>query len=343
MRRFLLMAMLPVATTIMVAGCGGGSSKSGATPAASTTAATASGTRVAATANASPGAKTNAAGTTIPGATPAAAATTVAGAQTGDVTPIAAGNPATGFEATIDAQFADPTNAAALGSDGAGNIAGGNPGDPRHIVVPVPAVTPDPGVAVTIDPTQIAPPEPASTELTFAIDTDASTAGVQTTRTVHVGDTIVVAVALDNVPSGQGVSAFNFIVNYDKTKIFAPTIAGGPSVDRNPDLNVEALGADAGWACLPAPEGDLDDPGGTEGDGNPATGQAFLSCFTPQTGHASGNLVVATITFHVIAKGSTDLSLSEAFASGEAATEIGSCNPQVTAPIGCAGATITVD
>ena len=327
------MAILPAVIATALAACGGGAKKSDVTPA---TSATTSGTRPAATPSV---VKTTAVGAT----SPAAGSTSVPTAPAGATQDGGAAKPATGFEATVNAQFNDPTIAASLGSDGAGNIAGGNPADAQHVVVPVPVVTPDPGVVVKADSTAIAAPDPASTEVTFAIDTDASTAGVQTTRTVHVGDTIQVAVILANVPADRGIDAFNFTVDYDKTKIFAATLDGGSSVDRNPALNLAALGPDAGWTCLPAPEGDLDDPGGTSGDGIPATGQAFLSCFTPGTGHATGSLVLATITFHVIAKGSTNLSLEEVFAGNASQIELGSCNPKVMVVIGCAGATITVD
>ena len=331
------MAIVAAVIATALAACGGGAKKSDVTP---STSATKSGTRPAATPSV---VETNRSGTPSPATSPAAGSTSVATARPGATQDGGAAKPATGFEATVNAQFDDPTIAASLGADGAGNVAGGNPADAQHVVVPVPVVTPDPGVVVKVDSTVIAPPDPASTEVTFAIDTDASTAGVQTTRTVHVGDTIQVAVILANVPADRGIDAFNFTLNYDKTKIFAATLTGGSSVDRNPDLNVAALGPDAGWTCLPAPEGDLDDPGGTSGDGIPTTGQAFLSCFTPGTGNATGNLVLATITFHVIAKGSTNLSLEEVFSSGAAGIELGSCNPLIAVAIGCAGATITVD
>src|SRR5204863_856860 len=107
-----------------------------------------------------------------------------------------------------------------------------------------------------------------------------------------------------------------------RTKIVAPTYSGGLPTNRNPRLNVADLGGDSvGWQCIPAPEGDLDDPGGISGDGDPNTGQAFLSCYTSGLGPASGTLVVATITFTAIASGSTELKLTDVAAADTVAIE----------------------
>ncbi len=241
-------------------------------------------------------------GTPSPGAsgTPgtAAAGSATAPAPTG-------GTPAPGATA--------PAADATFTAGGDPRIVGGDPNAPQQVVATIPA--PPPGVTPAVDPTEIAPPNPPSNDLQLYVDLDASQPGIQSSRTVNVGDVFRVAVVAVNVPaytgSVGGLAAFNFIVEYDKTKVVAPTIENGPSVSRNPALNVAALGGEeAQWSCLPAPEGDLDDPGGIEGDGNPATGQALLSCFTPATGHASGTLVLGVVEFHAVAAGSSNLHLT---------------------------------
>jgi hypothetical protein len=227
------------------------------------------------------------------------------------------------------------------------NIGGGDPNAPQQVVATVPPVTPAPGVTPVVDSTEIAEPE-ATGELRLVVDLDASRAGIQSTREVNVGDTIRVAVTIVNAPPSVnnlgGVAAFNWNLDYDKTKIVAPTLSGGSPTQRNPILNVEDLGGDAaGWDCLPAPEGDRDDPGGIEGDGNPNTGQAFLSCYTPGTGKQGGTIVMGVVTFQVIAAGSTTLSISQVSVGDAVGVEFATC-PGDTGPakVPCDTATLTV-
>lgn len=227
------------------------------------------------------------------------------------------------------------------------NVSGGDPGSAPQVVATVPPVTPAPGVTPIVDPTEIAEPE-ATGALRLVVDLDASRAGIQSTRDVNVGDTIRAAVAIVNAPQRVddlgGVTAFNFVVTYDKTKIVAPTIAGGPATQRNPAPNIADLGGEAaGWDCLPAPEGDLDDPGGIEGDGNPATGEAFLSCFAPGTGDQGGTIVLGIITFQVIASGSQQLTLSDVSVGDAVGVEFATCEGATGAsPVACEGATLNV-
>ena len=235
----------------------------------------------------------------------------------------------------------EATLAAGIDSD----LSGGQPGDPQH-VVGTPLPTPVPGHTPAVDSTDIAPPDPGTTGVNAIIDADATSEGVQSTRTVHVGDTFRVAVVLAGIPplSGQigGIASLDFTAGYDRTKIVAPTLVGGSSTQRNPDLNTDALDGDAAdWDCLPTPEGDLDDPGGIPDDGKPDTGQAFLSCFT--SGHVAvaggGDVTIAVITFQAVAAGTTTLSF-EMFDAGDGvgfsvATCPGTSN-------GCGTATIDV-
>jgi len=259
----------------------------------------------------------------------------------------------TGGSATAPAgATAAPTGAAppadetfTAGADPA--LSGGDPNAAPRVVATVPP--PPAGVTPQVDPTEIAPPNPPSGDLQLYVDLDASKPGIQSTRTVSVGDVFRVAVVVVNVPQFNGnlggLAAFNFMVNYDKTKIVAPTIENGPSVSRNPALNVAALGGEeAQWSCLPAPEGDTDDPGGIEGDGNPETGQALLSCFTPATGHESGTLVLGVIEFHAVAKGSSDLHLTFVELDDVGFSVFGVCElPNKTPEVPCNDARVTVE
>jgi hypothetical protein len=227
-----------------------------------------------------------------------------------------------------------------------GDISGGDPNAAPQVVATLPP--PPPGVTPHVDPTEIAPPNPDTDTLSFVVDMDAGTAGIQTSREVNVGDEFRVAVVVVNVPPRVndigGLNAFNFFLDYDKTKIIAPTYSGGDPTDRNPDLNLPALGPDAGWLCLPAPEGDIDDPGGIDGDGNPATGRALLSCFAPGTGAADGDLVLATVTFRAVASGSLKLELHNVVAGDALGIGIGKCvGDQDDAPeVPCLSGDLTV-
>jgi Cohesin domain len=202
------------------------------------------------------------------------------------------------------------------------------------------------GVGVSL-PTQIAPVSPPSSEIAFYIDLDASTPGIQMMREVNPGDVFQVGVVLANVPPNQnnlgGLAALNFVLNYDKTKIVAPSYSGGPATDRNPKLNLADVGVAAGWMCGPAPEGDLDDPGGIAGDGNPDTGQAFILCTTSGLAPSSGTLTLATITFTAIASGSTEMTLSDTAASDAVGIEFASCpEGSSTNIVPCPSSTLTV-
>lgn len=215
----------------------------------------------------------------------------------------------------------------------AGDVTGGGPDSTPQVIgtpIVIGAGTP------VIDPTEIADAEPDASGLQFIVDMNASQPGIQAVRDVNPGDTFKVAIIAINVPPNQlntgGITAFNWTLDYDKTKIVAPTIVGGPATERNPDLNVPELGGDtAGWDCLPAPEGDLDDPGGINGDDKPETGQAFLSCFTAGA-KESGTVTLAIITFTAIASGSSNLSLGNLSVGDIIGLNVGSCEGDLTEP-----------
>lgn len=258
---------------------------------------------------------------TSPAATVSGGSPTATRATTPTAIPVVSDADATATEAV---SRATATALAAL------DISGGDPNATPVIVVPIPTVIPRSGTTPVIDPTEIAPPNTSTDQISWIVDMDASTPGIQATRDVNRGDVFQVAIVLTNVPPNAnnlgGLAALNFTLNYDKTKIFAPTYSGGPLTSRNPRLNLPDLGGvEAGWQCDPAAEGDLDDPGGGSGDGNPATGEAFLSCNTSGAAPSSGTLVVATISFTAVAEGSSDLTMTSVSAADSVAVAFASC------------------
>lgn len=235
-----------------------------------------------------------------------------------------AGGPAT-------ASSADATLVAGTGGD----IAGGDPSAAREPVGDVP--TPPPGARA--DPDEVAPPEPNVNGLQLLIDADASEPGIQASRTVNAGDVIRVAIVAANA---SDIAAFNYFVDYNRAVAIAPSYTGGSTTDRNPDLDEGTAGA--GWSCLPAPEGDTDDPGGINGDGNPATGQALLSCFNVG-GTASGTVILGIVEFRTVAPGTLTLGLSSVTLGNSGGAEIGRCeSDQTPGPaIPCIGASVVVN
>lgn len=322
-RRIILAAAVAAISVFALSACGGGTSNGDKT-------------KTAAAGGSSTPART---GTAVRTGTPAGSATAgtpaAGGTAAGSIPPGGDTPPAPG--ATVapppDGPTPDPM------------ITGGDPNAPPVVVGTAPAVRP----GGTVDPTQIAAPDPPSLDIALYIDLDASTPGIQSTRQVSVGDTFRVAVVVANAPPARGntgtISAFNFILTYDKTKVYAPTYQNGPPTQRNPALNIDELGgAAAGWDCLPAPEGDLDDPGGIAGDGNPATGEAFLSCFTPGNLTVGGSRVVGVVTFQAVATGSTTMELNTVDVGDAVGMSFAQCadNPAPTSLVPCQGATLEV-
>jgi hypothetical protein len=223
------------------------------------------------------------------------------------------------------------------------DLAGGDPDAAPRVIGTAPAAfaTAIPGAQPARDVPEAAV---ARDDIALLIDLDAATPQTESSREVSVGETIRIAVVLANAPE-PGVAAFNFNVDYDRRRAIAPTIADGKATDRNPDLNAGALGGHAaGWQCLPAPQGDLDDPGGIEGDGLPDTGEAFLSCFTPATGTATGDLVLATLDLGAIAPGTLALRLRRVSISASDFTPVARCpgDPGAGPEVPCEEATLTI-
>lgn len=358
MKKLSILILGAVALTAVAAvACGGGGDDDDeGTPGANTTRTATS--RTATRTNGTPGSETTQAGTPgagqTPGAgagSPAAGGTTAAGSSSPapGTTPGAGATPGTQPGGILPSDVPTPTGAERDALDGISeedieSAFGGNPNDPPTVITDLPAQPP----GASTDPTTIADPQPDAGGVEIIIDLNASEPGIQSTREVRVGDIIRVGVVAANTPAfanGQGgLAAFNFFMRYDRTKIVAPTIIGGSSNARNPDLNDPGLGANSNWACAPpAPEGDADDPGSASGDGDPATGQAFISCYWALgSTYESGNLVIATVTFQAVGSGTTVLDFQDAAVVDAVAHAFGTCGDSVEATVPCRSATLTV-
>jgi len=156
---------------------------------------------------------------------------------------------------------------------------------------------------------------------------------------------------LANEWAGKGINVNAIVPGYFKTN-------NTEALRADPQRNREILqripagrwgkpedlgGAASNWDCLPAPEGDLDDPGGIDGDGVPNTGEAFLSCFST-AGTTGGTVVLGVITFQAIASGSVNVALTHASVGDLVGVEIATC-PGDTGPakVPCNGGALTVN
>jgi hypothetical protein len=361
LNRIVLIALMCALPLAVLAGCSGGGTSStnktattaagggkSATPGGSKTPVPGASGTAGASGTVASGSTITADGTVIPGGTAGAGGTAASGSTvTADGTVVPGATSSTTSEPPPSSaptpSSAEATIAASVPSD----TSGGDPNLPPRVVSTVPA--PPPGSTPKIDPTTIASADVPESQVELIIDMDASTPGIQSTREVNAGDVIRVGVVIANAPPSVnnlgGVNSFNFQVLYDKRKIVAPTIEDGSATNRNPALNLAALGApDVDWICLPAPQGDLDDPHGIDGDGDPDTGQAFLSCFTTGGGHNGGTMVLATIEFHAVASGTSTLNFRTTAVNDEAQQSFASCDdePGGAGIVPCIGATVTV-
>lgn len=178
----------------------------------------------------------------------------------------------------------------------------------------------------------------------FVVDTDPSQPGEQNEQNVPASGAFSVDVYARGVPSSNsGLSSFNFTITYDLSWLDA----GTPT---------SPLVASNGFVCsLPPPTGHLPESD-FSADGDPATGDAFLSCFNPSAASGpSGIVKIATIPFTIIAKGRSPLIFFRSRIAGGADIVLASCNPIDvepgagclngsvfnTAPTPPAGATVT--
>jgi hypothetical protein len=178
-------------------------------------------------------------------------------------------------------------------------------------------------------------PANAAPDMRIVVDVDASAAGIQETRTTAVDETFRVAIVATNVAAD--VASFNFFVDYDRRLAIAPSHTAGASTDRNPDLDESSMGD--GWSCLPDPEGDVDDPGGIGGDGDPETGRALLSCFNT-TRSVTGTIVLGILELRAVAGGELALTPNGVALGSPGGEIVAQCEGIAAVP--CVAATVTI-
>jgi hypothetical protein len=87
----------------------------------------------------------------------------------------------------------------------------------------------------------------------------------------------------------------------------------------------------------------VDDPPGVQGDGNPATGTAYLSCFTGDGATASGDLVLGVVTFYAVGEGTAELRLSGTYFGDVIHTAYGNCPTDFSEPhVPCEPGTLNI-
>jgi endonuclease YncB( thermonuclease family) len=119
-------------------------------------------------------------------------------------------------------------------------------------------------------------------------------------ETATVGGTFTVDIVSQN--TGGNISAFNVLLIYNPFMLRAHTPVPSP--------------LPGGWQCSP-PDASGDLPEDVPpADGNPLTGDAFISCFSAVAESVIGDGVLARITFDVIGSGSSALTITSA-ASGD--------------------------
>lgn len=195
-----------------------------------------------------------------------------------------------------------------------------------------------------------AQPAAAQDGIAISLDTDISDGpckDIDTDLTVPVGQSFQVAVCISGVPIGVAVSAYHVL--YDDTVIVAPEVEDeGFGLDDNPDVNAgnttwgDTLGdkIDCSGRLVAYPMGDKDPSAG------PDHGEAFASCTNLNgpwpIGDKTDNGVLSVITFNSLKEGTTTLKVVSGVLGDANVIELGTCNPDVTYPMACNGATVTV-
>jgi hypothetical protein len=157
-----------------------------------------------------------------------------------------------------------------------------------------------------------------------------------------LGSEYDVAVCVQGLYVGFPIGVASFDILYDDTLNVAPEVADtGKGVDDNPDANAgttkwgDGLGTnfDCSGGGLAYPKGDKDSGTG------PARGDAFLSCkasLGPWTlGDDESSGVLGMVRFHALAAGTDTLTIYKGLLGYSDATEMGTCNPDVTYPVPC--------
>lgn len=183
-----------------------------------------------------------------------------------------------------------------------------------------------------------------ATDFTLSLDCDKNTAGIQAACTVPVGPSLDVNLVLtNNTGASRELNGFSFEVHDpDTVRMIPPPIGcSAPCHSSNPDVNQQGLGTD--FSCAPPlPDNDT-------GEDGPGTAVSFLSCtnsaLTGPSIPAGGSILLGFVRYAVLGNapgGTVALSLADAIAMEDGATELGSCAPVVTTAMTCDGASVIV-
>lgn len=145
-------------------------------------------------------------------------------------------------------------------------------------------------------------------------------------ESASVGSSFAVDIVAEQLGSDR-IAAFNFVLLYDASVLVASVPQG--------------VGLPGGFACSPPdPSADLPEDD-SSADGNPATGDAFLVCFTGSSDNV-GNQAIGRINFTAIRAGTSELRLIKVSAGDNSGIELLSCEPvSTTAGGGCTNGSVS--
>jgi len=154
--------------------------------------------------------------------------------------------------------------------------------------------------------------------VTWSIDCDTGTAGIQANCVFGSGATVPIAVYV-SATTGFNTAGVNTDVDSSPSAGFTQSPAPAPA----------GAFVDPDWACSPPP---------------PADG--FISCFTGSDFKAipGGNSpqIVFTMSWNATIDGVYDLSLTDTSIADDGFADVGSCNPLTSVAATCNGATIQI-
>ena len=148
-------------------------------------------------------------------------------------------------------------------------------------------------------------------------------------ESASVGSAFSVDIVLQGASGGQKMGAFNFVLLYN-----ASVLAAAPPVP---------IGLLGSFACSPPdPAGDLPEDH-SAADHDPATGDAFLVCYTSSAASGFNNQVIARVDFTAVAAGSSQLRLINVSMGDTEGIPTMSCDPVISdvGGGGCTGASVS--
>lgn len=214
----------------------------------------------------------------------------------------------------------------------------------RWLAIPVAAII---AVAVGAVSWQSGTPaEAGAPPLTFAVDCNTSTVGVQSYCVLSQG-TVTADVVLTNGTGGAvqlQASEFVLTASPGGTTTFVPNVVAcsAPALNCNPDFDPTSafsVAFDCSGSLIPSPD--------INADGDPGTAQSKLACTTVTFGAfhtlADGaSIVLGRVTYTASADSVYALDLNNAAAYDESFGELGTCEPVLNTAAICTDATMQI-